>query len=176
VRELLEQGVGTKEIARRLGLHASTVSYHKARLGFSMVESSAARYDWPAIQEFYEEGHSILECIERFGFSRWAWAYAVKRGAITPRPHAMPFDQLLAADTPRNRTHIKLRLLAAGLKDNQCEECGISRWRDRTLSLALHHINGDGDDNRLENLRLLCPNCHSQTPNYGAKKYGRKAA
>lgn len=169
VRELLEQGLGTNEIARILALHPSTICYHKARLGFSMQQSCAARYDWPAIQRFYDEGHSITECIERFGFSRWAWAYAVKRGAIVPRPIAMPLDKLLTT-TPRSRNNIKQRLIAAGIKANRCEDCGIGEWRGSALSLSLHHVNGDRHDNRLENLRLLCPNCHSQTPTWCNRK------
>jgi 5-methylcytosine-specific restriction endonuclease McrA len=44
------------------------------------------------------------------------------------------------------------------------------------LSLALHHVNGNKHDNRLENLALLCPNCHSQTPNFGVKNRARRAA
>jgi len=67
--------------------------------------------------------------------------------------------------------------MAAGLKTNECEECGLTEWRNQPLSMALHHINGDGRDNRLENLVLLCPNCHSQTPNFGVKNAkARRAA
>jgi Zn finger protein HypA/HybF involved in hydrogenase expression len=82
----------------------------------------------------------------------------------------MPIAILLAG--PRNRTHLKGRLIAEGLKENRCEECGLTEWLGRPLSMALHHVNGDGRDNRLENLRLLCPNCHSQTDNFAGR--GRK--
>lgn len=78
----------------------------------------------------------------------------------------MPIERLLVAGPARNRTHIKLRLVGAGLKENRCEDCGITEWLGEPLNVALHHLNGDGRDNRLENLRLLCPNCHSQTANY----------
>ena len=54
------------------------------------------------------------------------------------------------------------------------EECGISEWRGKPLSMALHHINGDGADNRLANILFLCPNCHAQTPNYGGRNGHRK--
>jgi hypothetical protein len=128
----------------------------------------ACRYDWAAIREYYEAGHTVRECEERFGFSRWAWNYAVRRGAILPRPQSMPLAELLAG-RKRSRNNIKRRLLGAGLKESKCEQCGISEWDSKPLSLALHHVNGDGRDNRLENLVLLCPNCHSQTPNFGAK-------
>jgi hypothetical protein len=57
----------------------------------------------------------------------------------------------------------------SGIKVNLCETCGINEWRGVPLSLSLHHVNGDRHDNRLRNLRLLCPNCHSQTPNFGSR-------
>lgn len=87
----------------------------------------------------------------------------------------MALDELLIT-APRARRNIKERLITAGIKPNCCEGCGINRWRERALSLCLHHINGDRHDNRLENLQLLCPNCHSQTPNFGSKNKRALAA
>ena len=63
--------------------------------------------------------------------------------------------------------------MATGLKDNRCELCGIDSWRGEPLSLALHHVNGDPNDNRLVNLELQCPNCHSQTENFAGRNRGR---
>lgn len=70
---------------------------------------------------------------------------------------------------------MKRRLLGTGIKAARCEECGLTDWRGRQLSLALHHINGDPTDNRLENLRMLCPNCHSQTENFAGRNRKRAA-
>jgi len=74
-----------------------------------------------------------------------------------------------------NRYNIKLRLIGAGLKGNRCEAGGLTDWLGRPLSMALHHVNGDGDDNRLENLELLRPNCHSQTENFAGRNVRRGA-
>jgi hypothetical protein len=141
-----------------------------------MDSKCGRRHDWDEIQRYYDAGNSLQRCIDAFGFSRKTWYDAVQRGAVIPRPQALPIEAILRANRKRNRHHVKSRLLAAGLKTNECEQCGLTEWRDQPLSMALHHINGDGDDNRLENLALLCPNCHSQTPNFGVKNWKSRSA
>lgn len=61
---------------------------------------------------------------------------------------------------------LKKRLFDKGYKERKCEICGISEWNEKPISLQIHHINGDNCDNRIENLQVLCPNCHSQTDTY----------
>lgn len=130
------------------------------------------RYDWSEIQRYYDGGNSLRQCIRRFGFSRGAWHKAMKRGDFKTRPLGRPIAEILA--TAKCRTHIKRRLLRAGLLENRCEECGISEWLGEPLTVQIDHINGVHDDYRLENLRMLCPNCHSQTETYGRLNRGRR--
>lgn len=61
------------------------------------------------------------------------------------------------------------RLINEGLKERKCEKCGLSSWNGEQIPLELHHINGKHEDNRFENLMILCPNCHAQTDNYRGK-------
>lgn len=64
---------------------------------------------------------------------------------------------------------LKNRLIKAGIKKHKCEKCGIDKWNDEPIKCELHHINGDCTDHKLDNLIMLCPNCHSQTDNYTSK-------
>jgi len=176
IASLLAEGLSQAAIARELGVSKPTVCFHLRKLGIAPAAGPAQRYDWEAIRDYYEAGHSAAECRARFGFGRDAWAGAVARGAIRPRPKLEPLDAVLAAGRRRSRAHVKARLLTARVKEHRCEGCGLTDWRGGPLSLELHHVNGNGNDNRLVNLRLLCPNCHSQTDTWGGRNKGRRAA
>lgn len=64
---------------------------------------------------------------------------------------------------------LKRRLLAEGIKENKCEVCGVTEWNGKPLNMELHHKDGNKYNHSLENLLMICPNCHSQTDNFRAK-------
>lgn len=75
-------------------------------------------------------------------------------------------EEYLTTDSYIKTDRLKWKLFSNGLKQYKCEKCGNTQWNGDQISLQLHHINGDNTDNRLENLQVLCPNCHSQTDNF----------
>ena len=80
-------------------------------------------------------------------------------------------EDILSGKHPQYPTSkLSKRLVKEGVKEYQCEKCGINCWCGEKISLELNHIDGDRYNHTLENLELLCPNCHSQTPTYRSKK------
>lgn len=97
---------------------------------------------------------------------------AWRRGAHDPVRPAEPLAALLVEGRPHQSNRLKHRLIAEGLKERRCEMCGGVSWNGRPTPLELDHVNGRRDDNRLENLRILCPNCHAQTDTYRGRNIG----
>jgi hypothetical protein len=82
-----------------------------------------------------------------------------------------PLVEILVKGSTYHRAHLKERLFAEGVKERRCELCGQSEtWRGRRMALILDHINGVPDDNRLENLRVVCPNCAATFETHCARK------
>ena len=85
----------------------------------------------------------------------------------------IPMDDILVENSTYDRTHLKRRLIKEGVLEEECNICGQGvGWNGLRLKMVLDHINGVPDDNRIENLRLLCPNCNSQQDTFsrGSKK------
>jgi 5-methylcytosine-specific restriction endonuclease McrA len=92
-------------------------------------------------------------------------------------PAGRPLAEVLVRGgySSSGRYTLKGRLIKAGILRNECYECGQQpTWRGKPLVLVLDHINGVNDDYRRENLRLLCPNCNSQTPTFCGKNMKRR--
>ena len=83
----------------------------------------------------------------------------------------MELQDILSGKHPQYPTSkLSKRLVKEGIKDYRCEICGIVEWNGKQISLELNHIDGRNSNHSLENLQLICPNCHSQTDTYRSKK------
>ena len=169
---LLAQGKTYNQIVAELGCAKSTVAYHAKNV---KEPPSYKVYDWAEVQKYYDEGHSGRQCMTHFGICHSTWYTARRQGSIVLRDDLpIPLEMLTAQGRNTRRSHLRWRLLRDGVFEAKCAECGLTKWRNKPLSLHLHHINGVGNDNRLENLQLLCPNCHSQTENYSGRNVTRR--
>lgn len=91
---------------------------------------------------------------------------------ISPSKLVKP-SELLKENSKHCRNVLRKYIIQNNLIPYKCAICGTKEWNGKTLSLELDHINGINNDNRLENLRFLCPNCHSQTTTYGSRNQQR---
>lgn len=105
-------------------------------------------------------------------FLGFGWSKGKKIPFDKPWGVKADLNKILVENSPYKggSNGIKKLLIKFSKIENKCSKCGnLGEWQGVSLTLHLDHINGDSRDNRLENLRILCPNCHSQTSTFGAK-------
>ena len=133
VREAIEASLSASEALRRLELRAAGGNFAQLRKYAALYGISTEHFDPNAARIASRAGRSLR-----------------------------PLEEILVAESTYSRHHLKERLYREGLKERRCEECGQGeQWRGRTMALILDHVNGVPNDHRLENLRVLCPNCNA---------------
>ncbi len=138
-------------------------------------------------KELISNSTSYLQCVLKLGYTkngRYPYDLIKKRcqelnistshfsGSFNPNNTKYSLDEILVENsTYQNLSRLKIRIINNDLLEYKCAICGnVGMWNDRPLSLQLDHINGVHNDNRIENLRFLCPNCHSQTDTFSKRK------
>lgn len=119
--------------------------------------------------------HAVRRRIDELGLSTehmtgQGWA----RGLHNPGGRARePLDRLLVRGRHVQTARLRQRMIDEGVFAHRCAACGRTTWQGQPIPLELDHINGDRRDNRKDNLRLLCPNCHARTETYRGRNIGR---
>jgi hypothetical protein len=141
-----------------------------------MVQKHKNKVTDESIRELYEEGITLHQASSKLELSPVTlWRRAKKlnlRWKEMSRPgfKKISLDEILKGNHPDYQTFkLKNRLLLEGIKSNVCEICNISEWNGNSLNMHLDHIDGNSHNHKLENLRMVCPNCHSQTETYCGK-------
>ena len=113
---------------------------------------------------------TVRKHITRLGLDTSHWQPNAIRIRKLIQHNTIPLEEILVENSNYDRSRLKKRLIKKKLLDYKCSICQLKDWNNKSISLQLDHINGNSRDHRLENLRLLCPNCHSQTDNFCRKK------
>jgi len=124
------------------------------------------------LKKAYKTGKRLY--VDHFGDKRaWSRGKNALMDSRVSRNGLMTEDVIFCEKSTSTRTYVRKLLMDEG-RGNICEICKITNWLEQPISMQLDHINGVSNDNRRENLRFICPNCHSQTETYCGRNVNKR--
>jgi len=129
------------QVLRRLGLRAAGGNYEQVKMRINSLQLDTRHWT----------GQAHL------------------RGKSNPHVRKHPLKSILRRGTYYQSNKLRKRLLRDGVLEPRCSSCGGVEWMGKSIPLELDHVDGDKTNNQLENIRLICPNCHALTPTYRGK-------
>ena len=186
VIKLREEGKSIQEICNILNIKKGTVGYYlKKYTGiYKNKKITKNRYDelkllyTNEIVNLYKNNYSITFLSKKYNVSQvFIKQILINKNVYIKKNRKLDIKKLINGDVkydnPYNgsiNNHIKKYLLDNNLLNKKCDICEIEKWMNKNIIFDLDHIDGDRNNNIFSNLRLLCPNCHSQTETYKNKK------
>lgn len=162
-----------------------------------MKSVTSLRWEKSALEKIVASSFTVREALSKLGlktaggnytqFSYYVKAYSLdikhftgrswRKDKKIPRNPVYSLSEILVENSSFQSNKLKKRLYSAGIKNPACEECGWCKMSDDgRVPLELDHVNGNNKDNRIENLRILCPNCHSLKPTHRGSNVKLKRA
>lgn len=135
----------------------------EAILKSSCVREVLVNLEMPITDSGY---HTIWKWIKKFDLNTSHFVKSNNRNRLHKK---LSNEEIFIENSGYSKPRIKERIIKDKLIDYKCQRCGLTEWQGEQISLHLDHISGNRDDDRLENLRFLCPNCHSLTETYCGK-------
>lgn len=157
-----------------------SIQLKRYQLNIPIKISIKDRWEKDSIKKIVDESKTYHECLVKLGINnkgssyntlkKYIKIYDINTDHFDPNHYliklieknTIDLKDILVKNSTYSRSRLKERLYKEGLKERLCEKCGQDEyWNGEKMSLILDHINGINDDHRLENLRILCPNCNA---------------
>lgn len=192
LKQHVKEGLTLGAIASEMGCSKTNIRYWLKKYGLKVLGVRGGRRSWTDdnLREAVSSSFTIADVLRKLGLSLSAGHYprikhhvdrlGLDMSHFTGKAHGTsglgtgrPLDEIMVENSAYNRSHLKDRLLKEGVLENKCAICGLAdRWNGSPIAMVLDHINGTNNDHRLENLRMLCPNCNSQQPTFSKGSRG----
>ena len=195
-KRLQKEGLTYREIAEKLNIEKGAVTYILSSKGEKnllrkQAKKEANRIFEEKVLDVIPKSNSLNDVCAKMGLKGVNWYYTKISNIIqkynidtshfgTQKQKTngcferLSDDVFFSENTNRNGCNLLKRLIEGNYKTHKCEKCGREEWEGEKIPLQIHHRDGDHFNNKINNLEVLCPNCHALTDTFGKRKYIEK--
>ena len=164
-------GLSEMEMSRREGKSRSSTRHWINKFG---LQTGRERLPISERSDLYEQARTLRWT--GLSYAKIASKLGLGFDAVVDHVNDIPVDARSnngrrVTDSSMLKSKRAVRDYILRTREYKCETCGIVEWQGTALRLEVHHVDGNSSNNSDSNLQLVCPNCHSQTPNYQSKNW-----